>query len=79
MAEELSDEVWSELDGPVEGDSLGFSMMLKMTRCHDLGLGQLFLPDEETDEDDEDENEVAHRSIKTVTQGRTQGSDNNDT
>ena len=24
------------------GDALGFSMMLKMTRCHDLGLGQLF-------------------------------------
>ncbi|EKM52318.1 uncharacterized protein PHACADRAFT_211590 [Phanerochaete carnosa HHB-10118-sp] len=45
MAEELSDETWDELDGPLPGgaaDSLGFSMMLKMTRCHDLGLSQLF-------------------------------------
>ena len=57
MAEELSDATWDELDAPgpshdrdhgsdgtgaAAGDALGFSMMLKMTRCHDLGLGQLF-------------------------------------
>lgn len=50
MAEELSDEVWEELDRPGlsdKPDKMGLSMMLKMTRCHDLGLGQLFFPGED--------------------------------
>ena len=62
MAEQLSDETWAELDAPSDpADSLGFGMMLKMSRCHDLGLGQLFFPDEdigvEADEDNSEESE----------------------
>lgn len=41
MAEELSDEIWDELDAPGD-DTMGLSTMLKMTRCHDLGLSQIF-------------------------------------
>ena len=55
MAEELSDEIWDELDAPGD-DSMGLSMMLKMTRCHDLGLGQLFFPDLDMESVDEDGN-----------------------
>ncbi len=48
MAEELSDETWDELERPVgKANDLGLSMLLKMTRCHDLGLGQLFFPDQD--------------------------------
>ena len=59
MAEELSDAVWDELDGPGlsdKPDNMGLSMMLKMTRCHDLGLGQLFFPDLDMESVDEDGN-----------------------
>jgi hypothetical protein len=42
-AEDISDEVWEELNGPGSGadDKMGLGMLLKMTRCHDMGLEQL--------------------------------------
>ena len=64
-AEDISDEVWDELDGPGAGaeDRMGFGMLLKMTRCHDMGLEQLILPglnepqtaQEESDESDDED------------------------
>ncbi|KAI0920448.1 hypothetical protein AcV5_010177 [Taiwanofungus camphoratus] len=46
LAEELNDETWDLLDGPGRRqDDVGLGMLLKMTRCHDLGLAQLFFPD----------------------------------
>ena len=52
MAEELDDETWDLLDGPGQrANDMGLGMLLKMTRCHDLGLGQLFFPDMEFDSD----------------------------
>ncbi|KIP09396.1 hypothetical protein PHLGIDRAFT_116347 [Phlebiopsis gigantea 11061_1 CR5-6] len=68
MAEELSDEVWDELDGPGLGDrpdTMGLSMMLKMTRCHDLGLGQLFFPGQDMD-DAKEEHQQAFRHSEVV-------------
>ena len=58
MADELSDATWAELDVPPgHGDVLGFGMFLKMSRCHDLGLAQLFFPDEDMDEEGDEESE----------------------
>ena len=56
MAEELSDETWSLLDAPPKPkdeseNDMGLGMLLKMSRCHDLGLGQLLFPDSESDHD----------------------------
>ena len=71
MAEELSDAVWDELDGPGLGgkpDAMGLSMMLKMTRCHDLGLGQLFFPGQDMDSAEEEEGQEG--------QGEEEGADN---
>ena len=46
MAEELDDTTWDLLDDPGQStNDMGLGMLLKMTRCHDLGLGQLFFPD----------------------------------
>ncbi|KAI0684059.1 hypothetical protein BC835DRAFT_1251213, partial [Cytidiella melzeri] len=45
-AEDISDEAWDELNGPGAGanDKMGLGMLLKMTRCHDMGLQQLMFP-----------------------------------
>ena len=52
MAEELDDATWDLLDGPGQrANDMGLGMLLKMTRCHDLGLGQLFFPEMELDSD----------------------------
>ncbi|TBU52557.1 hypothetical protein BD310DRAFT_940011 [Dichomitus squalens] len=52
MAEELDDATWDLLDGPgQQANDMGLGMLLKMTRCHDLGLGQLFFPELEMDSD----------------------------
>lgn len=54
MAEELDDATWDLLDGPGQGapvDDMGLGMLVKMTRCHDLGLGQLFFPDLDLESD----------------------------
>ena len=52
MAEELDDATWDLLDGPgQQTNDMGLGMLLKMTRLHDLGLGQLFFPDLELDSD----------------------------
>lgn len=55
MAEDLSDETWDALDESARRteDDRGLGMLLKMTRCHDLGLGQLFFPGEDMDQKDE--------------------------
>ncbi|OJT14262.1 hypothetical protein TRAPUB_9204 [Trametes pubescens] len=45
MAEELDDATWDLLGAPTSSNDLGLGMLLKMTRCHDLGLAQLFFPD----------------------------------
>ncbi|KAH7921140.1 hypothetical protein BV22DRAFT_1132543 [Leucogyrophana mollusca] len=46
MAEEIDDYTWELLNGPGEGrGDMGLSMLLKMARLDDLGLGQLCLPD----------------------------------
>ena len=53
MAEELDDATWDLLDGPGQrANDMGLGMLLKMTRCHDLGLGQLFFPELEFDSDE---------------------------
>lgn len=61
MAEELSDETWKLLDTPIDSKSnssssneMGLGMLLKMSRCDDLGLGQLLFPDSESDPDTHD-------------------------
>lgn len=59
LAEQLDAETWDLLDGPgtaaVQNDR-GLGMLLKMTRCADLGLGEMFFPDDE-DVAPEDEGE----------------------
>ncbi len=63
MAEELDDVTWELLDGirpahiaQQEGAetnvaaSTGLTMLLKMTRLHDLGLAQLCVPELVTDD-----------------------------
>ena len=62
MAEELSDEVWDELNHPnTNADrDLGLGLLLKMARCHDLALQEMLfhgqdmnpVDDKEVDEDD---------------------------
>ncbi|EPS96237.1 hypothetical protein FOMPIDRAFT_1032530 [Fomitopsis schrenkii] len=66
MAEELDAETWDLLDGPgtsaVQNDR-GLGILLKMTRCADLGLSEMFFPDEDPapeDVEDEDEEEEAY-------------------
>ena len=55
MADELDDATWDLLDGPGQrAHDAGLGMLLKMTRCHDLGLAQLFFPDLAVDGDDSD-------------------------
>ncbi|KZT05292.1 uncharacterized protein LAESUDRAFT_656177 [Laetiporus sulphureus 93-53] len=53
MAEELGDATWDLLDGPgtnaVQNDR-GLSLLLKMTRCADLGLGELLFPEDDVDD-----------------------------
>jgi len=52
MAEELDDATWTLLNGEAVGQpDLGLSMLLKMTRLHDLGLAQLCLPELNFDEE----------------------------
>ncbi|KAI0312265.1 hypothetical protein OF83DRAFT_675199 [Amylostereum chailletii] len=54
LAEELDDATWALLNGPGEGQqesARGLSMLLKMTRLHDLGLAQLCVPDLGIDEE----------------------------
>ena len=76
MAEELDDATWDLLDGPGQNaNDMGLGMLVKMTRCHDLGLGQLFFPDldlesdataHETDSEREDEKWAEEREDDTV-------------
>lgn len=56
MAEELSDETWAELNRPPASSrrDLGLGLLLKMTRCHDLGLQELFFPGQDMEEHDEE-------------------------
>jgi hypothetical protein len=45
LAEDLTDHTWELLNAPGEGHGdMGLGMLLKMSRLHDLGLGQLCLP-----------------------------------
>lgn len=55
MADEMEDVTWEFLNTKGDGrDDGGLSMVLRMTRLHDLGLAQLCLPDVDFPEDDED-------------------------
>ncbi|CCM00978.1 uncharacterized protein FIBRA_03026 [Fibroporia radiculosa] len=75
--EELDDETWDMLDGPGAGaakNDMGLGLLLKMTRCSDLGLGELFFPDEDMDgepdegavcEDDE-ATEMTPKAVRTT-------------
>ncbi|KAF9228079.1 hypothetical protein BS17DRAFT_745291 [Gyrodon lividus] len=46
VAEEMDDYTWDLLNGPgVGAGDHGLSLLMKMTRLSDLGLGQLCLPD----------------------------------
>ncbi|ETW79758.1 hypothetical protein HETIRDRAFT_452848 [Heterobasidion irregulare TC 32-1] len=70
VAQELDDATWALLDGPGGGQpDLGLSMLLKMTRLHDLGLAQLCVPDSGIDEEiydqssPEDEKIATHRPV----------------
>jgi hypothetical protein len=52
MADEMDDDSWYLLNGPGDGTthsdlSQGLGMLVKMTRLHDLGLGQLCFSDSE--------------------------------
>jgi hypothetical protein len=45
MAEEMEEVTWEFLNTRGDGrDDQGLSMLLRMTRLHDLGLAQLCLP-----------------------------------
>lgn len=55
-ADEMDDTAWSLLNSSGEsnasaGLSLSLGMLVRMTRLHDLGLGQLCLPDIDFDND----------------------------
>jgi len=53
MADEMEDVTWEYLNSKGYGrDDAGLSMVLRMTRLHDLGLAQLCLPDVEFDDSD---------------------------
>lgn len=50
MANEMDETAWQQLNGPGEANtqsdvSTGLNMLVRMTRLHDLGLGQLCFPD----------------------------------
>ena len=65
MAEELDDATWMLLNGEGVGQpDLGLSMLLKMTRLHDLGLAQLCLPELNIDEEIYSTSDSANRSYK---------------
>ncbi|KZT69453.1 hypothetical protein DAEQUDRAFT_690988 [Daedalea quercina L-15889] len=55
-AEELDAETWDLLDGPgtsaVQNDR-GLGMVLKMTRCADLGLAEMFFPEDDLPVEDD--------------------------
>ncbi|KAI1782927.1 hypothetical protein LXA43DRAFT_1048934 [Ganoderma leucocontextum] len=76
MAEELDDATWDLLDSPGQrANDMGLGMLLKMTRCHDLGLGQLFFPDLEFDSDEtanegEEEVRVEAKSVRAGTEAK---------
>ena len=82
MAEELDAETWDLLDGPgtaaVQNDR-GLGRLLKMTRCADLGLGEMFFPDDEDaqafgdkqdGEEDEEEEEEDYGVVVEVSPAR---------
>ncbi|KAH7909983.1 hypothetical protein BJ138DRAFT_1009759 [Hygrophoropsis aurantiaca] len=57
-AEEMDDRTWALLNGPGEGrGDMGLSMLVKMARLDDLGLGQLCLPGVELDFDEDEPSE----------------------
>ncbi|EGN94715.1 hypothetical protein SERLA73DRAFT_162822 [Serpula lacrymans var. lacrymans S7.3] len=50
IAEDMDDYTWQLLNGPGQGSGdMGLSLLLKMTRLDDLGLGQLCLPEVDFD------------------------------
>lgn len=54
-ADEIDDFTWDLLNGPGDGQGdKGLSLLLKMARLPDLGLGQLCLPDIDFDAEPED-------------------------
>jgi hypothetical protein len=61
-ADEIDDFTWNLLNGPGDGrGDKGLSLLLKMARLPDLGLGQLCLPDINFDAGSEDEPTTYHR------------------
>ncbi|OAX33764.1 hypothetical protein K503DRAFT_775249 [Rhizopogon vinicolor AM-OR11-026] len=61
-ADEIDDFTWDLLNGPGDGrGDKGLSLLLKMARLPDLGLGQLCLPDIDFDVESEDEPITYHR------------------
>ncbi|KAJ8590657.1 hypothetical protein M405DRAFT_766044 [Rhizopogon salebrosus TDB-379] len=61
-ADEIDDFTWDLLNGPGDGrGDKGLSLLLKMARLPDLGLGQLCLPDIDFDAGSEDEPTTYHR------------------
>ena len=85
MAEELDDATWDLLDGPGQSapvNDMGLGMLVKMTRCHDLGLGQLFFPDLDLDSDatcHEIDSESEHGDGRRVRKDWKTGDDEDDT
>ena len=66
-AEDMDDRTWALLNSPGEGQmhgdiSSGLSMLVKMTRLHDLGLAQLCLPDVDFHESGDEEEYVNVKS-----------------
>jgi len=56
MAEDLTDETWDLLSSSAtRTNDMGLGLLLKMTRCHDLGLGQLVFPGLDLGEEGEEE------------------------
>lgn len=79
MAEDISDETWELLGAAPaqQTNDMGLGMLLKMTRCHDLGLGQLLFPDLDFEEEgdgvqDEDEGQ-SDESADPETYGEATG------
>ncbi|KAI0830105.1 hypothetical protein BC628DRAFT_1356443 [Trametes gibbosa] len=75
MAEELDDATWDLLGAAPRANDQGLGMLLKMTRCHDLGLAQIFFPDladgagEYVDYGDGDEPEAGEAEVEGSGEG----------
>lgn len=73
MAEDLDDETWALLNIPARAqpgqEDVGLSMVLKMTRLHDLGLAQLCVPEMGIDEEIYEHDDGSSLSLNGTSRG----------